>query len=182
MRPAARLRFPRLLLLALTGLNLGLVAMSALGLQDGRLWIKALSLLLLAMSASALLLLCREWFSPSYIDIGREILAIKWNNWRLSGRRLRAELTRSKPRSLEMELGAPSVSLDPVGPLHLSAMFLVWPLLATFLPPHLARMYFLDSRRLSDLLGQVGDTAVIRFPVLLFGRRRIRHALEKDLE
>jgi hypothetical protein len=181
VRPAARLRFSRLRLLALTGLDLGLVALSTLGLQDGRLWLKALSLLLLALSASALLLLCREWFSPSYVEFGGETLAVKWNNWRLAGSRLRAELIRSRPRSLELEVGSPSVSLDPVGPLHLSAMFAVWPLLASFLPPHLARMYFLDSRRLSDLLGPGGGPAVVRFPVFLFGRRRIRHALEKDL-
>jgi hypothetical protein len=53
VRPAARLRFSRLRLLALTGLDLGLVALSALGLQDGRLWLKVPSLLLLALSASA---------------------------------------------------------------------------------------------------------------------------------
>lgn len=181
MNSAVRLRFSRLRLLALTSLDLGLVALSALGLQDGRLWLRALSLLLLALSASALLLLCREWFSPSYVELGGETLAVKWNNWRLAGRRLRAGLTASRPRTLELEVGEPSVSLDPVGPLHLSAMFVVWPLLAAFLPPHLARMYFLDTRKFSALLGHSEGPAVVRFPAILFGTRRIRHALEKDL-
>ncbi len=181
MSPTVRLRFPRLTLLAMTLLDLALVSLSALGLQDGRLWLKFLSLLLLALSASVLLLLCREWFSPSYVVFCGETITVKWNNWRLSGRRLRAELTPARPRTLELEVGAPSVSLDPVGPLHLSAMFAVRPLLAAFLPPHLARMYFLDSRKISELLRPGGGPAVIRFPALLFGRRRIRHALEKAL-
>lgn len=181
MRSSVRLRFPRLMLLAMTLLDLALVAMSTLGIQDGRPWLTVPSFLLLAFSASALLLICREWFSPSYIELDKETMEIKWNNWRVSGRRLKAELSGSRPRALELEVGGPVFSLDPVGPLHLSAMFLVWPLLAAFLPPHLSRMYFLDSRTLSNLLAPGGGPAVIRFPALLFGRRRIRHALEKDL-
>ncbi len=182
MISAVRLRFPRLLLLALTLADLGLVALSALGLQGVGLMIKILSLLLLALSASALLLLCREWFSPSYVEFGNQILTVKWNNWRLSGRRRRVELTPRKPKSLELELVEPSIVLYPVGPLHLSAMFLVRPLLSLLLPPYLAKIYFLDSRKLWELLATGRDSASVRFPACLWGTRRIKNVLKKSLE
>ena len=177
-----RLGFSRLRLALLTALDLGLVSLAALGIQDGRALLAAPSFLLLAFSATALLLISREWFSPSYINIGKDALAVKWNNWRLGGARLGAALTKARPRSLELRVGGPVPSLDPVGPLHLAAMFLVLPLLRPFLPLHLARLYYLDSRTLMKILGADGGQAVVRFPAALFGARRIRHALEESLE
>jgi hypothetical protein len=181
--PTRFIRFSRLRLLALTALDLGLVALAALGIQDGRPLLAAPSYMLLVLSAAALLLLCREWFSPSRIEMSPDSISIKWNNWRIRGARLAAEMTKARPRSLVLSLGRPEYSVDPVGPLHLGAMLVIRPLLGLFLPRHLSRTYFIDSRRLSGLLGRgPGEEAVVAFPVCLFGKRRIRHALEKYLE
>lgn len=179
--PAVRLRFPLLGLLALTGLDLGLIALSTLGLQDGRPWLIVLSLMLLALSSSALLLLCREWFSPSYIEFDKEMVSIKWNNWRLAGRRLKTELSSSRPRTLELEVGDPAFHLDPVGPLHLASMLLVKPMLSAILPPYLANIYYLDSKKLKAATCSHDGTAQLRFPIILLGKRRIRNAIEKSL-
>lgn len=175
------LRFPRPALLGLTLLDLALVALSALGIQDGRMLSAVPSFLLLAFSAACLLLLCREWLSPSIIEISENSVSVKWNNWRLRGSRLGAELIRSRPRRLRLTVGDPAFSVEPVGPLHLAAMYVVFPWLSAFLPPYLARIYFLDARKLSRLMAPSGGPALISFPASLFGKRRIRNALEKDL-
>lgn len=177
MSPTRLIRFPRLGLLALTALDLGLVALAALGIQDGRPLLAAPSYMLLALSAAALLLLCREWFSPSRVEMSPDSISIKWNNWRIRGARLAAEMTMDRPRSLVLSLGRPVFSVDPVGPLHLGAMHLAWPFLSLFLPRHLARLYFIDSRKLAELVGGPEGPAVVRFPACLFGKRRIRHVL-----
>lgn len=165
----------------MTFLDLALVALSALGVQDGRMLSAAPSFLLLAFSAACLLLLCREWFSPSVIEITEDSVSVKWNNWRLRGTRLGAELVRPRPRRLRLTVGDPVFSVDPVGPLHLAAMALIRPALSLFLPPHLSRAYFIDSRKLSGLLAN-GAAAAVEFPAAFFGLRRIKHAIERSLE
>jgi len=176
-----RLSFSRLRLIFLTVFNLGLVALSALGIQDGRLWLAAPSYALLVFSACLMLLLCREWFSPSYIEMAQDQIFLRWNNWRLEGQRLQAHLTPARPRRLILAIGQPALGLDPVGPLHLTAMLAVMPLLRLFLPPHLAKLYFLNSAELSKLLCPDGGPAVVSFPAWLFGRRRIGNVMEKSL-
>jgi hypothetical protein len=172
------LGFSRLRLLFMTFFDLALVALSSVGIQSSSPLAVVFASLLLAVSVAALLLLCREWFSPSFIELDKDRISLKWNNWRLSGRRLRAEMG----RGLELEVGQPIFALDPVGPLHLAAMLAVMPLFFIFLPPYLARLYFLNSGELSKLLCPDGGPAAIRFPAWIFGKRRIRNALEKNLE
>lgn len=181
MKRPLRLRFSRLRLSALTLLDLGLAVLSALGIQDGRLWLMVPAYFLLAFSACLMLLLCREWFLPSYIELARDRLSLRWNNWRLEGQRLHAELSSSRPRTLILTIGDPVVGLDPVGPLHLAARYAARPLLSLLLPPPLAHLYFLDSAKLRNIIAPDGGPAVLRFPAWLLGKRRIKYVLEKSM-
>ncbi|GEM_PF-6045097 len=179
---ARSLVFPRLRLTVMTLLVMALVSLAALGIQEGRALLAAPSWALLLASAAFMLLLCREWFSPSRIELTRDTVSVKWNNWRVRGARLGGELSRARPRLLKLTVGDPAFSVDPVGPLHLAAMLLAGPLLSPFLPRHLSRLYFTDSRRLSGLLGGPGPRVEVAFPAFIFGIRRIRNVLEKSLE
>ncbi len=178
----AVIRYSRLRHLILTLADLGLVILAACGVQHQNPAVVTISALLLALASLGFLLICREWLSPSSIELDGLRAIVSWGNWQVAGYVRSISQTKQRPRKLVLILGDAKAALTPVGPLFIAAGFILQPLLRLLLPAPLSRLYHLDKRRLLAVQSDGTARAELSFPLIFFGRRRIAHVLKCNME
>lgn len=179
MKHPHRLSFPRLLLLAITLLDLALIFLSVVLIQGQQALSIGIGYALAALSVVSLLPAAREWLSPSHLELTGDGAELKWNNWRLAGRVVRADLPARKARALALELSGCEIHVDPVGPLFLLASLVLYPVLRPVTPAWWTPLYVISKRQLSGMLGLSSEGPLtIAFPTLVFGKRRLRRVIE----
>lgn len=176
-----RLRFPGLLLLGLTLLDLSLIFLSVVLIQGQRGFAVGLGYALAVLSVVSFLPVAREWLSPSFLEIAGNEAELKWNNWLLSGRVVKADLPARKVKRLSLTLSGVETRIDPVGPLFLLASFILYPVLRPVTPAWWAPLYVINKGQLSRMLGVSTDNSLtISFPATIFGRRKLRRVVENQ--
>jgi hypothetical protein len=174
-----RLYFPRLILAAdtLFVLSLTMLAVVLIQLTPGLLCGSGYALGVLAVLA--LLPCAREWLSPSYLEVAGNGAEIKWNNWRLTGSVVSADLPAKQARRLVLKLSGAKLLIDPVGPLFLLSSWLVYPVIDHFVPSWWAPLYPVSRKQLASMLGIAPDGSLtLSFPVRTFGKRSLRRVID----
>jgi len=177
-----RLRFSRSLLLGITLLDLALIFLSVLLIQGHRGLVVGTGYAVAVLSVVSFLPVAREWLSPSHLELAGDGAELKWNNWRLTGTVVSADLPAKKARRLVLALSDIAVVIDPVGPLFLLASLILYPVLRPLPPAWWAPLYVISKKQLSGMLGaSVGGALTISLPTIIFGRRRLHRALKNNV-
>ncbi|MCU0607583.1 MAG: hypothetical protein MUF78_09250, partial [Candidatus Edwardsbacteria bacterium] len=121
----------------------------------------------------------REWLSPSHLEIVGNEAELKWNNWRLTGTVVSADLPAKKARRLALKLSGAKLLIDPVGPLFLLSSWLVYPVMRCFVPSWWAPLYPVGKTQLASMLGVAADGSLtLSFPARTFGKRNLRRVID----
>jgi hypothetical protein len=175
----SRLTFPRAILAGITLMVLGLIVVSGLLIQERQVLPRVTGYVLAVLSAISFLPVSREWVSPSYLELSGKTALVKWNNWRVSGNVAAMDFPAKKARRLVITLNQPRTLIDPVGPLFLLASFVLYPVMRSFVPSWWAPLYVINKMQLDAMLGvSPGGSLTVSFPTRIFGRRRMRSAVD----
>jgi hypothetical protein len=138
----------------------------------GPLLATVLGALLLFILALALAMPFREAIVPSWIERNDYTLAVRWNNWRMEGELVSAELL--DKRQLALALKDVKLVLTPVGPLIGLASLALRPALGLFLPGWLAQSYYFSKGALLKSLRTEDGYYQLEFPAFLLGKRKVK--------
>lgn len=138
----------------------------------GTLLPTVLGAFLLLFFAFSLAMLFRELIVPSWIEKDGNDLVVRWNNWRLKGTLVAAEL--SDKRTLALTMKDAKLALTPVGPMMGLAGMALKPLLGLFLPGFLAQSYYFKKESLLKKIRSGENHYKLVFPVFLLGKRKVK--------
>lgn len=167
-----RLRLSRLVWTLAILADIALILAASFLITMGPLLSTVLGALLLFSLAFALAMLFREAIAPSWIERDDSTLTVRWNNWRLEGTLVAAELL--DKRRLAIRLKDTRLALTPVGPLMGLASLALRPALGLFLPGFLAQSYYFNKEPLLKNIRTGEENYQLIFPAFLLGGRKVK--------
>jgi hypothetical protein len=127
---------------------------------------------LLLFSAFVLAMLFRQMIVPSWLEKNGDMIIVRWNNWKFSGRLLSAGF--QGKHKLLLEVSDADLMLTPVGPMMGLAGLALKPLLGLFLPDYLAQSYYFKKESLLKKTRSGENHHKLVFPVILLGKRKVK--------
>ncbi|MDQ7799621.1 MAG: hypothetical protein RDU76_11880 [Candidatus Edwardsbacteria bacterium] len=127
---------------------------------------------LLLFSAFVLAMLFRQIIVPSWLEKSGDLVIVRWNNWKLSGKILSAGF--QEKHKLLLEVADINLILTPVGPMMGLAGLMIKPILGLALPGYLAQSYYFKKESLLKKIRSGENHYKLVFPVILLGKRKVK--------